>query len=284
MRDDDDRQLLEAARAGDKRALEALLERHQAQIYRFGMKLCRDPEDAKEVLQETLLGMARGISDFRGASSLSSWLYVIARSHCIKKRRGSKATAIGEPLDTTGDSEATRVVDGAPTPDEHLGSKDLAEALDRALATLPPMYREILILRDMEELSAAEVAEVLAISVQAVKSRLHRARVMLRERLAGVLDASPTSPTSPTSPEATDHDKGCPDVLNLFSRYLEDEISAEVCAQMEQHLEGCERCRSACDSLKRTLALCRVSGEAVEVPASLQDAVKVAMRDFLADP
>ena len=85
----DDR-LLEAARAGDKHALELLLERHQVQIYSFGMKMCRDPEDAKDVLQDTLLAMARGVRGFQGGSSLSTWLYTIARSYCIKKRRRGK--------------------------------------------------------------------------------------------------------------------------------------------------------------------------------------------------
>ena len=82
-----DQNLLAAARAGDRQALEALLERHEGRVYRFGMKMCRDPEDARDVLQDTLLAMARGIRDFRGASSLSTWLYTIARSFCIQKRR-----------------------------------------------------------------------------------------------------------------------------------------------------------------------------------------------------
>src|SRR5581483_2651932 len=85
-----DERLLADARAGDKQALETLLERHQAQVYRFGMKMCRNPEDAKDVLQETLLAMARSVRDFRGASSISTWLYTIARSFCIKKRKRSK--------------------------------------------------------------------------------------------------------------------------------------------------------------------------------------------------
>jgi len=74
-----DVELLAAARAGDRGALEALLERHEAQVYRFGMKMCRDPEDAKDVLQETLLAVARGVRDFRSASSVSTWLFPIAR-------------------------------------------------------------------------------------------------------------------------------------------------------------------------------------------------------------
>src|SRR5678816_3525812 len=90
MNDETDQVLLDRARSGDAVALEQLLERHQAQVYRFGMKMCRDPKDAKDVMQDTLLSMARGVRDFRGASSISTWLYTIARSFCIKKRRRSK--------------------------------------------------------------------------------------------------------------------------------------------------------------------------------------------------
>src|SRR6187397_3346990 len=99
---------------GDRQALEALLERHQAQVYRFGMKMCRDPEDAADVLQDTLFAMARGVRDFRGASSLSTWLYTIARSFCIKKRRRSKfAPAAERSLDSDVELEAARLADPA---------------------------------------------------------------------------------------------------------------------------------------------------------------------------
>src|SRR5512137_833001 len=85
-----DQALIEAARAGDRRALEKLLERHQGAVFRFGMKMCGEPEDAKDVLQETLFAAVRTLPDFRGASSVSTWLYTIARSFCLKKRRTSK--------------------------------------------------------------------------------------------------------------------------------------------------------------------------------------------------
>ena len=97
-----DEKLLEAARAGDRAALDQLLTRHQSRVYRFGLKMCRDSEDAKDVLQETLLAVARNVKDFRGASSVSTWLYTIARSFCIKKRRrrsmsGQSRTGVTSP-------------------------------------------------------------------------------------------------------------------------------------------------------------------------------------------
>src|SRR5918911_4634014 len=87
---DHDENLLTDARAGDRAALERLLELHQRRVFRFGLKMCGGEEDAKDVLQETLLAAARGIRDFRGASSVSTWLYTIARSFCIKRHRTSK--------------------------------------------------------------------------------------------------------------------------------------------------------------------------------------------------
>ena len=91
---DRDEDLLAAARAGDRAALERLLTAQQKRVFRFGLKMCGTEEDAKDVLQETLLAAARGIRDFRGASSVSTWLYTIARSFCIKRRRRGKHAGI----------------------------------------------------------------------------------------------------------------------------------------------------------------------------------------------
>src|SRR5512134_777790 len=126
MDEQTDSTVLDAARAGDARALEMLLERHQAQVYRFGLKMCRDPEDAKDVLQDTLLAMARGVRDFRGASSVSTWLYTIARSYCIKKRRTSQFAPDEErSLDSDVPVEAAHLVDPALSPDEALAGKQV---------------------------------------------------------------------------------------------------------------------------------------------------------------
>jgi RNA polymerase sigma-70 factor, ECF subfamily len=268
--------LLEAARQGDRGSLEALLERHQAQVYRFGMKMCRDPEDARDVLQDTLFAMAKSVRDFRGASSISTWLYTIARSFCIKKRRRSKFAPEPErSLDTDVAPEAVELPDSGRSPDEVLAGKEIRNALETAIGALDPKYREVLLLRDVEGLSAPEVAEVLGVSVQAVKSRLHRARLSVRAHVAPLLGIAPAPGAGP--PET------CPDVLGLFSRYLEGEISPGVCAEMEQHLDACGRCRGVCESLKRTLALCRTSVTA-PVPPAVQASVRRAVRDLLADP
>jgi RNA polymerase sigma-70 factor (ECF subfamily) len=252
-----------------------LLLRYQGKVYRFGVKMCRDPEDAKDVLQDTLLAMARTVRDFRGASSLSTWLYSIARSFCIKKRRRGKSSA-GDPLsiDAVEGKAAAQVAHPAPGPEEDLQNRQLEAVLAEAIAALAPMYREVLVLRDIEGLTAAQVAEVLGISVDAVKSRLHRARLTVRDSLSPLLGIGAEKLVRAGS-------RMCPDVLRLFSRHLEGEISAEACAEMERHVARCRRCREACASLQRTLALCRTL-PAPEVPGPVQESIREGLRTVLA--
>ena len=126
-------------------------------------------------------------------------------------------------------------------------------------------------LRDVEGLSAPEVARILGMSVEAVKSRLHRARVAIREELAPALGRPAIAPPRGAL---------CPDVLTLFSQHLEGEIDPSVCATMEAHLAQCHHCRDACESLKRTLAICRQL-PTPDVPASLAASVKAAIHEFL---
>jgi RNA polymerase sigma-70 factor, ECF subfamily len=271
MQDAGDRELLDRARAGDRAALARLLELHQGQIYRFGLRMCRDAEDARDVLQDTLLAFARGVPEFRGGAALSTWLFTIARSFCLKKRRKRRgAPTEVEPLDAA----ARQVPVAGRAADEALAAKEMEQALERAIAGLEPSYREVLLLRDVEGLTAGEVGKVTGISVQAVKSRLHRARLAVRQQLASFLETPGSAPLAAV---------GCPDVLTLFSRHLEGEISAGVCEEMARHLEGCARCRDACDSLKRTLTLCHAAGPSVRVPAEVQASVRVALRNLLSE-
>jgi RNA polymerase sigma-70 factor, ECF subfamily len=267
-----DAELLAAARKGDNAALEALLVRYQPHLYRFGLRMCGNADDAGDVAQESLISMARSLRDFRGDASVSSWLYAIARSYCIKKRRRGKfAPKREESLDAPGIGAAHRVADPAPSPEQTTSNQELQRALTGAIDGLVPAHREVLVLRDVEGLSAPEVARVLGISVDAVKSRLHRARVSVRQALTPVLGTASDEPP---------RDSMCPDVLTLFSQHLEGDISPSVCATMEAHLVQCGRCRGTCESLKRTLALCRELPKP-EVPASIVASIRAAIRKVL---
>jgi RNA polymerase sigma-70 factor (ECF subfamily) len=266
-----DDELLAAARQGDSAALETLLVRYQPHLYRFGLRMCGNVEDAGDVAQESLISMARSVRDFRGDASVSSWLYTIARRFCIKKRRRSKfAPTREESLDAPATDVAQHLADPRPNPEQTATNQELATALTHAIDALEPSQREVLVLRDVEGLSAPEVAKILGISVEAVKSRLHRARVAIREELAPTLGRSPAPPRGAM----------CPDVLRLFSQHLEGEIDPSICATMEAHLAQCHHCRDACESLKRTLAICRQL-PTPDVPTSVAASVKAAINAFL---
>lgn len=270
MNDVADDPILSAARAGDPDALDALLRRYQPSVYRFGLRMCRDEEDAKDVLQETLFAAARSLHGFRGSSSLSTWLYSIARGFCIKKRRRSKFAPSEEvPLD--GGSPALAVPDPGPPLDEALASREIERAVEAAIRSLKPEWREVLLLRDVEGLTAQEVAEVLGLRVEAVKSRLHRARAEVRETLQPLLEKAAPAPSP-----------ACPDIATHLSRYLEGEISREACADLEAHVSACPRCRGACDALRQVLGVCRALPEPV-VPAEVQRQVRAGIRRILTE-
>ena len=181
--DEGTERLIAAARNGDREALDALLRRLEPRVFRFGMKMCRDPEDARDVSQETLFAAARTLGGFRGDASLSTWLYAIARSFCIKARRRSLFAPVIVSLESAG-SEVRAAADATPGPDHALAEREGRAALAGAIAALSPDYREVLLLRDVEGLPAAAVAEATGLSVAAVKSRLHRARAAVKARLA----------------------------------------------------------------------------------------------------
>jgi len=252
---------------GSKESIGQLLAGYAPTIHRFALRMCRDPEDARDVVQETMLAAARSLGDFRAESSLTTWLFTIARSFCIKARRLRSGQP--EKLLSLESEDVEPMPSRAAAPDEAAGERELGRALEAAIDALDPMYREVLLLRDVEGLTAPEVASVLGIGVDAVKSRLHRARMAVRERLAPLLhaDAAPGP--------------GCPDVLPVLSRYLDGEIAHADCAEMERHVESCPRCRAQCDSLRRTLDLCRASAKGAQaVPPEVQEQLRQALREL----
>lgn len=251
-----DSALIAAAQAGDRHAVDELLARYEERIYRFGLRMCGDEEAARDVLQETMLAAFRNLLGFRGQAALSTWLYQIARSFCIKQRRGARATSTLE----------TDLRDPAPAPDLQVHARQIGQALAAAIRELPPDQREVLVLRDVEGLSAQEAADVVGLEVGALKSRLHRARLALRGKLAGVVSAGP---------------EPCPELAHELAAYAASEIDQATCEKIEQHLAACPRCTGACDALQRTVSMCKsIPGDAV--PAPVRAAVRGAILDAIA--
>lgn len=272
-RTDEERTLLDAARSGDRDALEALVRRYEPHVYRFGMTMCHNEDDARDVLQDTLLAMARSLKTFRADASLSTWLYAIAHHACAKRRRKPvSAPRQVVSLENLDGADRDRLASAGPDPEAAAVAHERRDALEAAIRSLDPAQRVVLLLRDVEGLSATETAAALGLSVAAVKSRLHRARLTVRSALAPVLATLPT---------ATPRAGQCPDVLSALSRHLEGDLSALDCAAMETHVKACHACHTVCDSLRQALALCRAS-PLPEVPTDTRDRVRQAIRACLA--
>ncbi len=185
--DDPDSALVQAAQRGDKRAFAQLVERYEQRVYNLARKMMRDPQDAEDVLQETFISVFRHLNDFQGDSSFSTWLYRVATNASLMKLRGRKELplSLDEPIESGGDEALPReIVDWSITPEEALLSSETRAQMDAAVTALPETLRAVFVLRDVEGLSVQETADVLGISVPNVKTRLHRARLMLRESLS----------------------------------------------------------------------------------------------------
>ena len=230
--------LVDKAKRGDAVALEHILAEVAPAVRRFGVRMCKNPDDADDALQETLLAIATHLPEFEGRSSLLSWVFTLTRTACARRRRGLK----NRP--PVADDAAPERRDEGPSPEDRAAGRELASALSRALDAMDDEQREVILLRDVEGLTAQEAADAIGISVDALKSRLHRARSALREALAP-LAANPS----------------CPDVALQWSRKLEGDLSAADCSAMEKHVATCPSCAARCDALKRALYLCRRHAE-----------------------
>lgn len=174
-----DEELVRRSAAGDRRAFEALVGRHEAALYRFTVRVCGGEREAEDALQDGLLAAWRGCASFRGESAARTWLYQIVVNACRRRHR----RRAGEPERTDGDEAAAALPDGASGPEDRIGARQVGRAIDGALAEMTPESREVLLLRDVEGLSGEDTAAALGIGLAAMKSRLHRARLELKERV-----------------------------------------------------------------------------------------------------
>ena len=181
---------LEILKSGNRQDIERALETLQGVVYGFGMKVCGRHEDAQDTAQETLIRLARQLKEFPDARALSVWLYKVAKSQCLMSRRKSKFApaqmlSLNELMPKESALSPSTAQSWEITPEEIVLNQELRGRLERAILSLPKHYRLVLILRDMEQLDTREVAEVMGISQETAKMRLHRARVCVRNDLAG---------------------------------------------------------------------------------------------------
>jgi RNA polymerase sigma-70 factor, ECF subfamily len=182
----DEGELVSRAQSGDNEAFAELVGRYQNKIYRLARNITQSNEDAEDVLQETFLKAYSHLDGFQRNSKFYTWIVRIAVNESLmklRKRKSDRTVPLDEPLDTGEESVAREIAVWDDNPEQRYSHEEMQEILDEAVESLKPDFRTVFMLRDIEELSTEETAEALGISIPAVKSRLLRARLALREKL-----------------------------------------------------------------------------------------------------
>ena len=178
--------LVQAAKGGDVSAFEELVRRYDRNVFRIAQHITHNREDAEDVVQDAFLKAYENLNQFQGQSKFYTWLVRIAVNEALMKLRRIKpgrTVSLDEDVKTEEDSLPREVADWSPNPEQQYGQAELRDILTRTIQGLPTSFRTVFVLRDVEGLSTEETAEALELSVPAVKSRLLRARLQLRERL-----------------------------------------------------------------------------------------------------
>jgi RNA polymerase sigma-70 factor (ECF subfamily) len=182
----DESALVARAQAGDAQAFTELVNHYERKIYRLAKHITQNDEDAEDVLQETFLKAYEHLDTFQGNSKFYTWIVRIGVNEALmklRKRKGDRTVPLDEPVDTGEEMVAREIAVWEDNPEDRYSREEMREILDHAVESLKPDFRTVFVLRDIEELSTEETAETLGISVPAVKSRLLRARLALREKL-----------------------------------------------------------------------------------------------------
>jgi len=180
-----DAELVERTKAGDNRGFDELVRRYRDRVYRLSSKILRHEDDAAEALQDAFLSAYRGLAKFKSESTFSTWLYRIATNASLMKLRRRRDSHVTYEQSQGGDADAEplAIPDASTQPLEELLDSEAREVLGREVDLLPANEKEVFVLRDIMEQSNADVAQELGLTVAAVKSRLHRARLHLRDRM-----------------------------------------------------------------------------------------------------
>jgi RNA polymerase sigma-70 factor, ECF subfamily len=249
----------------DPKSLEEALALLQNTVFSFSMKVCGQRQDAEDTMQEVLFKSVPYLPKFDSPKALMVWLYKVAKNRCLMSRRRSKF-APKESLsleELMPDRRELEKLSGnaEATPETSLLDRENAKRLREAVQKLPPDYRLILVLHDMEELSDTDIAEITGLRLGTIRVRLHRARLFVRKELAKQdhhpLRRQIVTPAAglPSHPRQ----RRCKEMFAELSNYLDDELDDSLCDELGKHMEGCEPCKAFLLSLERSIQRCRMA-------------------------
>ncbi|HET8924657.1 MAG TPA: sigma-70 family RNA polymerase sigma factor [Candidatus Acidoferrum sp.] len=258
-------QVVQLIQRKDAKSLEEALELLQNTVFSFSMKVCGQRQDAEDTMQEVLLKSVPYLPKFDSPKALMVWLYKVAKNRCLMSRRKSKF-APRENLsleELMPDRRELEKLSGNAegTPESALMRRENARSLREAVQKLPPDYRLILVLHDMEELSDTDIVEITGLRLGTIRVRLHRARLFVRKQLAkqGHHRVRRQVATPPVAVSAQSRERRCKEMFAELSNYLDDELDDSLCQELEKHMEGCEPCRAFLSSLEKSIQQCRTA-------------------------
>jgi RNA polymerase sigma-70 factor, ECF subfamily len=276
MRSDVDQALLLLKR-GDRSALEEAVALLQRSVFAFSMRVCGQRQDAEDTMQEVLVKSLPYLPKFDNAKALTVWLYKVAKNRCLMSRRKSKFAPEHEVSleELMPDKKELEKLNGgdAVNPEDFAIRGQRRERLRGVIRTLPPQYRIVLVLRDMEGLTDEEVAEITGLRPGTVRVRLHRARLFVRKGLAAQSKRRKTARVigqSPGSAEGQPRPGRCKKMFAELSDYLDGQLDDFSCEELQTHLNDCQPCLKFLRSLETSIQKCRQS------PAECPDQAKAA--------
>ncbi|PYU43062.1 MAG: hypothetical protein DMG54_14175 [Acidobacteria bacterium] len=260
-------QVLQLIQRKDSKSLEEALVLLQKTVFSFSMKVCGQRQDAEDTMQEVLLKSVPNLPKFDNPKALMVWLYKVAKNRCLMSRRKSKF-APKQDLSLEQlmpDRQELQKLSGGPdgTPETSLLHRENAKRLREAVQKLPPDYRLILVLHDMEELSDGDVAEIAGLRLGTIRVRLHRARLFVRKELAKQdrhrMRREPAKPSGEIHLPFQPRQRRCKEMFAELSNYLDDELDDSLCEELEKHMDSCEPCKAFLSSLEKSIHLCRIA-------------------------
>jgi RNA polymerase sigma-70 factor, ECF subfamily len=255
-------QALQLIREDRPEAVEQALALLQNTVYSFSMKVCGHPEDAEDTMQEVLVKLLPYLPRFDSPQALSVWLYKVARNRCLMSRRGAKNSRSKHvSLDELMPShyELQELIESKdPNPETNVLRGESNLRLREAVLKVPPLYRMVLVLHDMEGLNTSEVARVAGLREGTVRVRLHRARLLLRQQLARMAKAKGVvAQIHAAADDVPKRPQHCREMFAALSDYMDGLVEDTRSREMEKHLDECKPCVAFLDSLKSAVEQCR---------------------------
>ena len=251
-------------RGKGSKGLDQALALLQQTVFAFSMRVCGHREDAEDTMQEVLAKSVRHLPHFENPKALGVWLYKVAKNRCLMSRRRSKFApwqelSLEELMPER--AELDQLMKSADTPEQSLLRGEVSQRLRDAVLQVPPAYRLVLVLHDMEELSTKEVARITGLREGTVRVRLHRARLFVRKALAKKA-GHPRKPEARAKGTARHgrhaaappaRSRKCRELFAALSDYMDDELDDQLCTRLEKHLEGCTPCEAFLANLEDTV-------------------------------